>query len=266
MYRPYTFRYLYFDNMLNNRQYLFNTFLPSAEYTNSIIVVSGLSAGKDFSALLIHDLADLELVSKTQCFPLYTYDADGTRRDNITDWVLTEFRTRSGDEGISKLDIFHYVYAALHHPAWRSTYASNLKKELPRIPWPGADVPMRAWMQAGAALAQLHLDYETGPRSNLEWVETRQPVHFRVSKMKRVGNSIVINETLTLSGIPDVAWSYKLGNRSALEWLIDQYQIDGDNDPNAYSDDPMYIVNLIERVTYVSVKTMELVAEVGSVK
>ena len=84
--------------------------------------------------------------------------------------------------------------------------------------------------------------------------------------MKRVGNSIVVNETLTLSGIPDVAWSYKLGNRSALEWLIDQYQIDGDNDPNAYSDDPMYIVNLIERVTYVSVKTMELVAEVGSVK
>ena len=186
--------------------------------------------------------------------------------DNITDWVLTEFRTRSGDDSISKLDIFHYVYAALHHPAWRSTYASNLKKELPRIPWPGADVPVRAWMQVGAALAQLHLDYETGPRSNLEWVETRQPVHFRISKMKRVGNSIVVNETLTLSGIPDVAWSYKLGNRSALEWLIDQYQIDGDNDPNAYNDDPMYIVNLIERVTYVSVKTMELVAEVGSVK
>jgi hypothetical protein len=71
----------------------------------------------------------------------------------------------------------------------------------------------------------------------------------------------VVNETLTLSGIPDVAWSYKLGNRSALEWLIDQYQIDGDNDPNAYSDDPMYIVNLIERVTYVSVKTMEIVGE-----
>jgi predicted helicase len=79
--------------------------------------------------------------------------------------------------------------------------------------------------------------------------------------MKRVGNSIIVNETLTLSGIPDVAWSYKLGNRSALEWLIDQYQIDGDNDPNAYSADPMYIVNLIERVTYVSVKTMEIVGE-----
>ena len=197
----------------------------------------------------------------SQCFPLYTYEADGTRRDNITDWVLNEFRTRSGDDSISKLDIFHYVYAALHHPEWRSTYASNLKKELPRIPWPGATVPVRAWMQAGAALAQLHLDYETGPRAKLTWGETAQPVHFRVSKMKRVGNSIIVNETLTLSGIPDVAWSYKLGNRSALEWLIDQYQIDGDNDPNAYSDDPMYIVNLIERVTYVSVKTMELVGE-----
>ncbi len=271
LYRPYTKKRLAFDERLIDRIGQFPRYFPTAatEQENRVIAITDAGSEKPFMALISSSVTDLHIVgagASSQCFPLYTYEADGTRRDNITDWVLNEFRTRSGDESISKLDIFHYVYAALHHPAWRSTYASNLKKELPRIPWPGANVPVRAWMQAGAALAQLHLDYETGPRTKLTWVETAQPVHFRVSKMKRVGNSIIVNETLTLSGIPDVAWSYKLGNRSALEWLIDQYQIDGDNDPNAYSDDPMYIVNLIERVTYVSVKTMELVGEVGSIK
>ena len=116
-------------------------------------------------------------------------------------------------------------------------------------------------MALGRQLAELHLNYEQGPRANLEWVETAQPVHFRVTKMKRAGDRIIVNETLTLAGIPTAAWYYKLGNRSALEWLIDQYQVSGDSDPNAYSADPMYIVNLIERVTHVSVQTMGLVGE-----
>ena len=263
MFRPYAKKFIAFNRYLINYVFQFPKYFPEkhTETENRVICITAPGSFTLFSALISNTITDVHLTGDSQCFPLYTYDTDGTRRDNITDWVLNEFRTRSGDDSISKLDIFHYVYAALHHPAWRSTYASNLKKELPRIPWPGATVPVRAWMQAGAALAQLHLDYETGPRAKLTWGETVQPVHFRVSKMKRVGNSIIVNETLTLSGIPDVAWSYKLGNRSALEWLIDQYQIDGDNDPNAYSADPMYIVNLIERVTYVSVKTMEIVGE-----
>jgi predicted helicase len=85
---------------------------------------------------------------------------------------LQEFCTRSGIAELSKEDIFYYVYAALHEPTWRADFALNLKKELSRIPWPGATVPVRAWMQAGAALAQLHLDYETGPHAKLTWVET----------------------------------------------------------------------------------------------
>lgn len=144
---------------------------------------------------------------------------------------------------------------------WRSDFALNLKKELSRIPWPDAGIPVARWVAIGRQLAELHLNYEQGPRANLEWVETAQPVHFGVTKMKRAGDRIIVNETLTLAGIPAVAWDYKLGNRSALEWLIDQYQVSGDSNPNAYSDDPMYIVNLIERVTHVSVQTMMLVGE-----
>jgi predicted helicase len=197
----------------------------------------------------------------SQCFPLYTYQPDGTRRDNITDWALAEFRTRSGLADLSKHDIFHYVYTALHHPLWRSEFAQNLKKELPRIPCARRRCTRAHVGAGGGGAGAATPGLRGGPRYDLEWVETKRPVHFRITKMKRAGNSIVVNDTLTLNGIPDVAWQYKLGNRSALEWLIDQYQVDGDNDPNTYSDDPMYIVNLIERVTYVSVKTMELVGE-----
>jgi len=230
-----------------------------------VITISDIGyRASGFSTLISNAIVDLHLcasIDAHQCFPLYTYEADGTRRDNITDWALAEFRTRSGLADLTKADIFYYVYAALHHPVWRSDFALNLKKELPRIPWPDASIPVARWVAIGRQLAELHLQYEQGPRANLEWVESAQPVHFRVTKMKRAGDRIIVNETLTLAGIPPVAWSYKLGNRSALEWLIDQYQVSGDSNPNAYSDDPMYIVNLIERVTHVSVQTMALVGQ-----
>jgi len=266
LYRPFSKRHLYFDTILNGAVYLQPYFFPTpaTEQENRVIAVNSLGAEKPFYAHISAHIVDLNFVgggAPSQCFPLYTYEADGTRRDNITDWALQEFRTRSGLAELSKADIFHYVYAALHHPVWRSDFALNLKKELPRIPWPDAGIPVARWVALGRQLAELHLNYEQGPRANLEWIETAHPVHFRVAKMKRAGDRIIVNETLTLAGIPATAWSYKLGNRSALEWLIDQYQVSGDSDPNAYSADPMYIVNLIERVTHVSVQTMGLVAE-----
>jgi predicted helicase/very-short-patch-repair endonuclease len=195
-----------------------------------------------------------------------------------------------GTEGvITKWDIFYYVYGLLHHPAYRERYADNLKRELPRIPfapefWPFAD--------AGRKLAELHLNYETIEPYQLEWVTT-PPVSYRVEKMRLVNphpaaqsssppyvwggagggvvpsyktyDSLVVNPTLTLQGIPAEAYEYRLGNRSALEWVIDQYQVSEDkrsgivSDPNGYSDDERYIVDLVERVVQVSVKTAHIV-------
>ncbi len=75
---------------------------------------------------------------QTQLFPFYTYDEDGTKRgENITDWAVEQFRSHYGDRSITKWDIFHYVYAVLHHPEYRERYAANLKRELPRIPFVG---------------------------------------------------------------------------------------------------------------------------------
>jgi predicted helicase len=221
--------------------------------------------------LMTDAISDLHLVgagSSSQCFPFYVYDEGGQhRRENITDWALTQFRDHYADPQIGKWDIFHYVYALLHHPGYRERYAANLKKELPRIP---LAPDFRAFAAAGKRLADLHLTYETIEPYPLahQWTPGKK-IHWGVTgKMRLITDktAVKVNDALTLSGIPPAAHDYRLGNRSALEWIIDQYQLKTDkrsgitSDPNAYSDDEQYIAGLIGRVVRVSVETVELVA------
>lgn len=203
----------------------------------------------------------------SQCFPFYTYDEDGTnRRENITDWALGQFRAHYGDPTITRRDIFHYVYAVLHSPEYRAKYAENLKRDLPRIPF----VPVqsfRAYVDAGAQLATLHRDYEQVAPYPLTRIEDRdRPFSWRVEKMKLSPDRAALryNDSLTLAGIPPEAFNYRLGNRSALEWVIDQYRVSEDarsgikSDPNN-PDDPQAVVRLVERVVRVSVDTVKVV-------
>ena len=168
---------------------------------------------------------------------------------------------------MSKRDIFHYVYGVLHHPAYRAKYAENLKRELPRIPLCDDAATYAVLTATGAQLAELHLNYESAPEYCLRWVENKDvPFSWRVQKMKLTADksAVVVNPSLTLEGIPGQALNYKLGNRSALEWIIDQYQIKTDarsglvSDPNR-ADDEEYIVRLIGRVVTVSVETQTLI-------
>jgi predicted helicase len=197
--------------------------------------------------------------------PFYTYAEDGTdRQENITDWAVKQFRAHYEDHSITKWDIFHYVYALLHHPLYRERYAANLKRELPRIPFTG---DFKGFAEIGKRLAEIHVDYEEQPEYPLEKIETPGvPLEWRVEKMKlsKDKRSLIYNEFLTLGGIPDEAFEYRLGNRSALDWIIDQYQVSTDkrsgitNDPNR-ADDPQYIVRLIGQVITLSVETRQLV-------
>ena len=273
LYRPFTRRVLYFDNFWNEERYqqhyIFPT--PETEAENRVICLTTLGSEKPFMTLISNQITDLHLVGAgagNQSFPFYTYDEDGrNRQENITDWALSTFKAHYADESISKWDVFYYVYGLLHHPEYREKFADNLKRELPRIPY-AADF----WTvsQTGAALAELHLNYETGKRHKLTW-ESSGTVDYAVKKMRKRGDAIEYNHTLTLKDIPPQAWDYKLGNRSALDWLIDQYQVKTDkrsgitSDPNAYSEDPRYIVDLIERVTHVSVETVRLVGVLSGV-
>jgi predicted helicase len=214
----------------------------------------------------------LTSVDANQCFPFYIYSEDGSnRKENITDWSLTEFRSHYSDKKITKWDIFYYIYAILHHPLYRAKYAANLRRSLPRIPYAP---DFSAFAEAGKRLADLHVNYETQKEYKLEFIENaKSKLDWRVEKMRlsKDKTRIVYNDFLTLAGIPAEAFEYRLGNRSALDWIIDQYQVSTDkrsgivNDPNN-PDDPEYIVKLVGKIITVSLETVKIVKDLPSLE
>ena len=268
LYRPFTKSNLYFDRMMTERVYVFPFIFPIPETENRVICVN-ITKEKPFTCLMVDCIPDLVAIggfgSPGQCFPFYTYDKDGgNRRENITDWALAQFRTHYQDDVITKWDIFHYVYALLHHPDYRERYQANLKRDLPRLPYV---TDFWNFVKAGQRLGEIHLAYEEVPEYPLHFIENREvPINWRVEKMKlsKDKTQLVYNDFLTLDGIPAKAFEYRLGNRSALEWVIDQYRVKTDkrsgivNDPNR-ADAPRYIVKLIGKVITVSLETVEIV-------
>ena len=267
LYRPFTKSYLYFDRLMNNSIYLFPSIFPTSETEteNRAICLTAVGNKKPFHCLMTQQIPDLHLTGDSQCFPFYLYNEDGSnRRENITDWALAQFRKQYQDESISKWDIFHYVYGLLHHPQYRERYQANLKRDLPHIP---ICPDFRAFATAGARLADIHVGYEEMSPYPLTLVETPgQPLNWRVEKMRlsKDKRSVRYNEFLTLEGIPEKAFAYQLGNRSALEWVLDQYRVKVDkrsgivNDPN-HTDDDQHIIKLLQKVIAVSLETVEIV-------
>ena len=177
---------------------------------------------------------------------------------HLKDSAVAQFRTHYTNDSIIKEEVFHYLYALLHHPAYRERYAANLKRELPRIPFAP---DFKVFAKAGRELARLHVEYESlKPWPLEEIVNEGVPFSEKVAKMKLSPDrqSLRFNESLTLCGIPREAFDYRLGSRSALEWVIDQYQVKGESDPNR-EDDPGYIVRLVGQVVRVSVETVRIV-------
>ena len=231
LYRPFTKSNLYFDRTMTERVYVFPSIFPApeTETENRIIQVK---VGQEWPmfALMANKIPDALPQGGSQCFPFYTYDEDGTnRRENITDWALAEFRSHYSDDTITKWDIFYYTYGLLHHPNYREKYQVNLKRDLPHIPYAE---DFWGFATAGAQLANLHVNYESQPEySDLEFIQNPEPpLTWRVEKMKlsKDKTSLVYNDFLTVDGIPPKTFDYRLGTRSALEWLIDQYCVKTD--------------------------------------
>ncbi len=275
LYRPFTKKYLYFDHLWNERRYKqYRIFpVPETQGENRVICVSGLGSNKPFQTLISNIIPGHDTLEKTQCFPFYKYDEDGTnRQENITNWAYGRFCDHYRDDTITKWSIFHYVYGLLHHPDYRERYKANLKRDLPHIPY---SPDFWAFADAGARLAEIHVGYEEQPEYPLDYIENpEKKLEWRVEKMKlsKDKTQIQYNDFLTLDGIPAKAFEYQLGNRSALEWVIDQYQVKTDrrsgikNDPNRAGDE-QYIVRLIGKVITVSLETVEIVEglpELGS--
>lgn len=204
---------------------------------------------------------------------------EGYRRvDNISDDALHRYQETFWD-GVSKDDIFASTYALLHSPQYRNTFAADLKRQLPRIPLPPNFEAFEEFVAAGKTLLDLHINYETVDPYPLHeqhsTADSNSADFYRVQKLKYGGSArnkdlstIVYNANVTLSGIPDEAHEYVLGSRTALDWILDRYQVKTDkasgivNDPNDWGlehDDPRYIVDLIKRFTTISVETMKIV-------
>ncbi|GHO44568.1 type ISP restriction/modification enzyme [Ktedonospora formicarum] len=271
-YRPYTRKYLYFDSIMNHRQGVFQSIYPQpiCETDNTVI---WLKVGAEWPtfALAVNAFPDLLPQGASQCFPFYTYSKDGSnRRENITNWALKQFREKYGSE-VTKRDIFHYVYAMLHHPQYRELYSENLKRDLPHIPLLLNEESFEACVSVGKQLMDLHVNYEQAEEYDLKANSNKdipmvQRLYVKKMKLSADKTSLIMSEGLTLQGIPQECFEYRLGNRSALDWVIDQYQVSTDkrsgleSDPNRL-DDAQYIMRLVKQVVTVSVKTVELVKE-----
>ncbi|MDD9975137.1 MAG: N-6 DNA methylase [Candidatus Poribacteria bacterium] len=271
IYRPFTKTNLFFDRIMNERVYVFPSIFPTleSERENRILCVN-MTPERPFACLVSNCIPVNVMTggfgSPTQCFPFYTYDEDGTsRRENITDWALTQFRVHYEDDTITKWDIFHYTYGLLHHPDYREQYQENLKRDLPHIPFAE---DFWVFAKAGARLAELHVNYESQPEyGKLKPIETPgMQVNLQVERMKfsKDKTQLKYNDFLTLEGIPPEVFEYRLGNRSALEWVVDQYRVKTDkrsglvNNPNR-EEDAEYIVRLIGQVITVSLETVEII-------
>jgi predicted helicase len=273
MYRPFTRQLLYCQKDAVDRTGPADSFFPTgkAQRENRAILVPSEGGRSPFWCFCTSLLPNLNFVSidSAQCLPLYSYADNGReRQDNISIAALWHFQAHYGDKTIVREDIFHYVYAMLHHPQYCGRFAQDLKRGLPRIPLVKQRGDFRAMVSAGRKLADLHVNYEKQKPYSLKRVENPEAkLDWRVEAMKLAKDrgSILYNDFLALDGIPPEAFDYRLGNRSALEWVIDQYRVTRDergdiaSDPNR-PDDEQYIIRLVAQVIAVSLETTKIVA------
>jgi predicted helicase len=267
LYRPFTKSNLFFDRIFNERLYVFPSIFPTPDTENENRVICCTNHSQiPFVVQITNCIPEVAVGGRTgQCFPFYTYNEDGTNRtENVTDWALTHYQNHYKDNTITKWAIFYYAYGLLHHPAYREKYAANLKRELPRLP-----MAQYFWSfsKSGEQLADLHLNYEHATPYPLKVIENpKVPFSLRVEKMRLSKDKcqLIYNDFLTLDGIPKEVFNYKLGNRCALDWVIDQYRVKVDkrsgivNDPN-HEDDEGYILELVKKIITVSLETIKVV-------
>ncbi len=287
-YRPFVKANCYADYTFANCKYLQDLIFPDSSSENFVICVPGTGSKIPFSTLITDIMPDLELINKGQGFPRWRYPkpADAAQItmkneaapiDNISNTALQAFREHYRDDSITKDDIFDYVYGILHAPSYREQFANDLSKMLPRIPYAP---DFHAFAEAGKALAELHLNYETCEqypglkvepiKPQLLWQE--EPEHFLLRKQamkykdKNTKDILIINEHVMLTGIPEEAHRYVVNGRTPLEWFINRYKITPPeknngirNDANGWFENPRDLITAIERIIHVSIESARII-------
>lgn len=284
LYRPFFKEWCYFDSTYNEMVLQIPKLFPSSDQQNLVICVCGVGVTKEFSCIIANVIPDLELIGKSQCFPLYWYELlpkqqgslfddmrdEYVRHDGVTDFILEHAKQKYGPR-VSKEDIFYYVYGILHSPTYRKKFSADLKKTLPRLPL--VSEPKKFWdfSKAGRDLAELHLGYENVPPCPGVEVTGDETGGYEVRQMrfpsKDGKDTILYNASITVSGIPAKAYEYIVNGKSAIEWIMERYAVTVDkasgikNDPNDWAKEhnkPRYILDLLLSVINVSVQTVDI--------
>ena len=267
-FRPYVFKHFVADSTMNDVLTKNHHEIFGKDLKQSNEVICFCVNRKSFYVLASDKLVDLHFTGDTQCLPLYRYTPEGERVSNITEWGLRQFRDHYEEDEITAEDIFAYTYAALHDPQYRETYAVDLLQEFPRLP---LHPDFHEWARFGRELLDLHIGFESASLYRLDEVNSDTPAGKPVLRADRDHRTIVLDRKTTLTGIPDSAWQYRLGSRSALEWVLDQHKERTPRDPtirerfNTYrfADHKEHVIDLLKRVCTVSVETVRIVEQLG---
>jgi predicted helicase len=289
LYRPFVKKKLYFSRELNEDWYQLESIFQLGRSNPTIAFLSVFSSNP-LAAMAVNGPFDYCLLKMgnggTECLPYWRYDDAGNRTENITDWGLKQFTSHyAGEIGkgkaarkITKESIFHYCYAVLHDPIYREKYAQNLRREFPRIPFYAG---FWQWADWGEQLMALHIGYEkVAPyaltRTDVPDAKARVAGQSPKALMRADPSAgiIALDTETTLRGVPAEAWTYKLGNRTALDWVLDQYKERKPKDPTIrekfdtyrFADYKEKVIDLLARVTTVSVETMKIVEQMGATR
>ncbi|WP_419737602.1 DEAD/DEAH box helicase [Ruegeria sp.] len=306
IYRPFDKQHMYFDRQWNDMVYQMHRLFPKPELGNRVIALSGKGFRGNFTALMADTLPSLNFadIDNNQCFPLYLYEEtkpdDGlfavdqpetglTRRDAITDDGLAHFQTAYPGQEVSKEDLFYYIYGLLHSPDYRVRFKNNLAKQLPRIPAVKSFDDFAVFRDAGRALGDLHVNFESvdpymvtfkeGDHRLISETQDDPVAFYRVkhtNKWKWGGKgkekdltTVIYNDNITLQNIPLEAYDYVINGKPALEWVMERQVVKTDkksgivNDANDYANEtvgnPRYPLELFQRVITISLETMRIV-------
>ncbi len=268
LYRPFNKQWLYWDKDWIHKQGKFSKIFPDKSAQN-VVINSGVGNGKDFSALVSDFISDYSLISPTQAYPLYYYDDLGNRYNAISGYALNLFRRHYGDNSITEEEIFYYIYAIFHHKGYLEKYKNSLAKEAPRI---ALSEDFKELSMLGKELAELHLNYENGEMHTSVKYTTLMNAeiegYYDVDKMTKKGDSIIYNQNIAITKIPQKAFDYVVNGKSAIDWVIERYQKTTDkdslieNNPNDYAGGK-YVFELLCRVIKLSEKSVDLIEKIS---
>ena len=295
LYRPFFKQNLYFDpeSGFTHRPGRWKYIFPDSKAKNLAICSSGVGS-KEYSCLMVNHIPCLDFLEKTQCFPRWLpgeqsktavddlFEAQNPMPSGFSPEALPHFQTAYPDESITEDDLFYYIYGILHSEDYRTRYANNLMKELPRIPRVATYEQFMAFVEAGQELARLHVHFEdVTPYAGvtIEYTKPGQP-SFRVKQMRwgkikgKTGNAakdkstLIYNDWITVKNIPLEAQEYVVNKKSALDWVVERACVSIDkasgivNDFNDYAAEmgnERYPLDLFLKIITVSLETMKIV-------